>query len=782
MSVVGRSPFEYLLNAPSGGGVAAAFQEGEAAASRQATEEVNRASQRLNQQLTGLSISEFQANAPLRTAERQRMLGLYRDEGEDPSGRLPGSNLGTAPGGALTGTASLIAGFERFRPTPYEDMTMRGGQRVSAGLRTGYGSDTITRPDGTVVRVAPGMQVSEEDARRDLIRRIDTEFTPRATQAVGAETWATLPVQAQEALVSITYNYGSLPRSVAAAAKTGDVARIAAAVEGLATDNSGINRERRFAEAAHIRSALAGGQAGAPAATPAPQTQPQAQPQAQPRAIPDIPGMLGEAPMRLSAAGVPMTGVPEGDLQPTTGAQAQAGLSQSGTAQTPGGATVQVPGVPGAPAAPQTYLEQVGFITQYGTPEERRKLDAAFAERDTAVRLAKTADVAAQVTQRRASAGTPGGATVQVPGVPGAAPMIDASGFFPGTEPIPGGYSGLVPNWVTEGIPLRAGAYRVPEPAPVATTGGAIYAAPSQLTLGGAAPTLAPTFGSAPAATTMAGGTGMAGAISPTPFAGQRQGLLPTAAQQEEQRRTRTAAQQPDIFTGLAITGPALQGLQQLDAQRADLQRQYARVRFAPAENRPALRQKIEAEARTLEMQAQGFRTELAIGQLSSGDVRPLNDVFQQMYGARLGGSQLTPVQQGGRTVGYQFVGPRGPTSRVLSPEELALAARSAFSETFRKQQQESIKAQREVTLEGIKADLKEMAQARREVIVEKLKRSYPNFELVKGENDTFVVFDKSTGQRVGIISKPTRDAQGATIKNPAWTADFVPLNVVPIQ
>lgn len=142
-------------------------------------------------------------------------------------------------------TAALIRSFEGYRDKPYWDVNAH---------RVGYGSDTITNPDGSVQKVQPGMQINRQQAELDLQRRISTEFQPRAASAVG-ENWAKLPPQAQAALTSITYNYGSLPKSVAAAAQSGDPNAIAQAVEGLAGNNGGINANRRMQEAALIRGA-----------------------------------------------------------------------------------------------------------------------------------------------------------------------------------------------------------------------------------------------------------------------------------------------------------------------------------------------------------------------------------------------------------------------------------------------------------------------------------------------------------------------------------------------
>jgi GH24 family phage-related lysozyme (muramidase) len=161
-----------------------------------------------------------------------------------PAGAAPAAGAGAAPAAAPADLASnllsnLLRRFEGFRETPYYDVN---------AYRTGYGSDTITQADGKVIKVQPGMQITKEDAERDLSRRLNTEFIPKATMQVGAENWTALPAPAQAALASVAYNYGSLPSSVVAAVKTGDVNAIADAVQSL-KDNPG----RRAQEAAVIR-------------------------------------------------------------------------------------------------------------------------------------------------------------------------------------------------------------------------------------------------------------------------------------------------------------------------------------------------------------------------------------------------------------------------------------------------------------------------------------------------------------------------------------------------
>lgn len=135
---------------------------------------------------------------------------------------------------------ALIRSFEGFRDTPYWDMN---------ALRTGYGSSTVTLPDGSVQRVTEGTRVSREDADRDLARRVQSEFLPRAAKAVGEEAFSKLSGAQQAALASITYNYGSLPSGVAQAAASGDMAATTAAIRALASHNDGVNAKRRNKEA-----------------------------------------------------------------------------------------------------------------------------------------------------------------------------------------------------------------------------------------------------------------------------------------------------------------------------------------------------------------------------------------------------------------------------------------------------------------------------------------------------------------------------------------------------
>ena len=181
-----------------------------------------------------------------------------------PGAAAPGAPPAAAPraeGPALTPGQTAAADFlrrrEGFRESPYYDVN---------AYRAGYGSDTATLADGRVVPVRQGMTVSREDAERDLARRIP-QFEQRVVAAVGQEQYAALPPNAQAALISIAYNYGTLPGSIRAAARSGDPTALAQAVAGLAGDNQGVNAGRRREEAAMIAGAAAPNAMVAPGAT-----------------------------------------------------------------------------------------------------------------------------------------------------------------------------------------------------------------------------------------------------------------------------------------------------------------------------------------------------------------------------------------------------------------------------------------------------------------------------------------------------------------------------------
>lgn len=188
-------------------------------------------------------------------------------EGVDQESTVEGGDGQVSVGGGEAGdrtyqgdAASLLRESEGFRSNAYWDVD---------AWRAGYGSDTVTRADGSVERVTETTVVTREDAERDLARRTQ-EFNSKARAKVGAGVWDTLPGNVTDALLSVAYNYGSIPNRLMAAIQSRDTELIAQAVEGLAGDNGGINANRRRKEAAVIRGQATAPRGAAPYYTPRP--------------------------------------------------------------------------------------------------------------------------------------------------------------------------------------------------------------------------------------------------------------------------------------------------------------------------------------------------------------------------------------------------------------------------------------------------------------------------------------------------------------------------------
>lgn len=156
------------------------------------------------------------------------------------------SSVPAIKGTALDQATGLLKKFEGFSDKAYWDVN---------AYRTGYGSDTITKADGTIVKVTKDTVVSRADAERDLARRTQ-EFANRARNNVSSSTWDKLPPNAQAALTSYAYNYGSLTKDVIAAAQasaqSGDMNALANAVRNRQNNNNGVNAKRRNQEADYI--------------------------------------------------------------------------------------------------------------------------------------------------------------------------------------------------------------------------------------------------------------------------------------------------------------------------------------------------------------------------------------------------------------------------------------------------------------------------------------------------------------------------------------------------
>lgn len=145
-----------------------------------------------------------------------------------------------ASGSGQEQAAGALRHYEGLRTQPYWDVNH---------WRTGYGSDTITKADGTVQPVNQNTKITPEDAERDLNRRVIETQTKIQTQ-VSPQAWSGLNKTQQAAVTSMGYNYGLLPQDVAFAIRGGGgPAAISAAILNHQNDNGGVNRQRRIDEA-----------------------------------------------------------------------------------------------------------------------------------------------------------------------------------------------------------------------------------------------------------------------------------------------------------------------------------------------------------------------------------------------------------------------------------------------------------------------------------------------------------------------------------------------------
>lgn len=190
--------------------------------------------------------------------------------GMSPNQSLVTHGLGGAP------TRGNSAEFQQYNQF-LNSGDVQSALRLSEGLRTnaywdvnhwrtGYGSDTVTRADGTIEPVTATTQITPVDAERDLQRR--TALAAQTAQtAIGAGPWAAMSAGAKASLTSVVYNYGHVPNDIAAAATSGDASALASAIASHAGDNGGVNSQRRNAEANAVLGRFGvSGIEGAPAA------------------------------------------------------------------------------------------------------------------------------------------------------------------------------------------------------------------------------------------------------------------------------------------------------------------------------------------------------------------------------------------------------------------------------------------------------------------------------------------------------------------------------------
>lgn len=98
---------------------------------------------------------------------------------------------------------SYIKSFEGYIKAPVWDVN---------AYRLGYGSDTITNPDGSWRKVQINDRVNEAQALLDLKRRLSTEFEPKVIRKVGLTNWNKLHPKVKGALLSLAYNYGNITK------------------------------------------------------------------------------------------------------------------------------------------------------------------------------------------------------------------------------------------------------------------------------------------------------------------------------------------------------------------------------------------------------------------------------------------------------------------------------------------------------------------------------------------------------------------------------------------
>jgi len=105
----------------------------------------------------------------------------------------------------ITAIVNFIKPLEGFRETPYPDPDWER-------IRIGYGSDTITNPDGSFYKITRKSRVDKPTAELDLIRRVTDEFKPRVVNRLNSRgvSYDSLPLKLKVVFVDLAYNYGTL--------------------------------------------------------------------------------------------------------------------------------------------------------------------------------------------------------------------------------------------------------------------------------------------------------------------------------------------------------------------------------------------------------------------------------------------------------------------------------------------------------------------------------------------------------------------------------------------
>jgi GH24 family phage-related lysozyme (muramidase) len=135
-----------------------------------------------------------------------------------------------------------IQKHEGMATKAYIDWTKdSAGNKVNSGYAIGYGQHTNPV---TGQPVQPGDTLTSEQAQ-SLLPGAVAPFAATVERQLGSDTFNNLSANQQNALVDMAYNYGSVPKDMVAAVKSGDNDAIAAVFDKRSGDNSGINANRR---------------------------------------------------------------------------------------------------------------------------------------------------------------------------------------------------------------------------------------------------------------------------------------------------------------------------------------------------------------------------------------------------------------------------------------------------------------------------------------------------------------------------------------------------------
>ncbi len=316
------------------------------------------------------SLSDALGKMAARAAQREgEVAGLTA--GQDAAGSYlqQSQAIGVSSGVAGTGpwheqAKAFLRKEEGFRETPYWDVNAH---------RVGYGSDTTVTADGKVVKVAQGMKITRDDAERDLDYRLTKREGLQVQKQLG-ETWNKLPDGAKAALASVGYNYGSLPKEIVAAAKTGNLEMLSSAVAGL-----GSNKSRRQREAALI---LAGAKASSITAQTT-SAQP-TKPTAIPAGVDPTKTASTEAPLSTTPLALRRDGTIRGEAYDNAALSAWGWRMQEGVSNDLYAAQQQHEEDPAGYAAAAQEIQKKYLAELPADPKVREMFDKSFANQNQA--------------------------------------------------------------------------------------------------------------------------------------------------------------------------------------------------------------------------------------------------------------------------------------------------------------------------------------------------------------------------------------------------------------